>query len=195
MVFGRRGRRKGGLGFLQPAFWRCLLGSATIWGNRCMSGDGFALGAHTQSEHMGSAKGEVRPTAVPWPRRRGESRRAGGGVRTVKLGAQQIPALSGLAAPASCHPSPAEGERAPRLPQCTAVGEEAEMDCLRPEQTLPTLPRPWVWGQRGHCDHESLYLLDFHLLFFIRAYPSQEITERGELDGFNELIIVPKTSK
>lgn len=148
VVFGRRGRRKGGLGSLQPAFWRFPPGSATMWGDRCVSGDSFALGAHTQpgqgefSEHTGSAKGEDRPTAAPWPRRRGESRIAGGGVRTVNLGAQQIPALGGLAAPALCHPSPAEGKRTARWPQCTAVGEEAERDCLHPEQTLP-VHGPW----------------------------------------------------
>lgn len=50
-------------------------------------------------------------------------------------------------------------------------------------------------GTGGHCDHESICLLDFHLLLFIRVYPSQEITEQGELDGFSELLIVPKTSK
>lgn len=68
----------------------------------------------------------------------------------------------------------------------------------RPKGIVYTLSRPspsMGHGTGGHCDHESICLLDFHLLLFIRAYPSQEITEQGELDGFSELLIVPKTSK
>lgn len=63
-------------------FWRCLLGSATIWGNRCMSGDGFALGAHTQSENTWALPKE-RSVPQQCPGRE-EGERAGG--QGVELG-------------------------------------------------------------------------------------------------------------
>lgn len=66
------------------------------------------------------------------------------------------------------------------------------MDPLCPQPTLPTLPHLPVWAPWGHCDYQSLSLLNSHLLF-IQAHPSRDLTERGELDGFNELITVPKT--